>query len=548
MTVGSQTQGAWVIQVLAGSFMNARRGVGADSSATTRMFTRNASDRVFHPNRTPRILFHALGAPASKDALIFERPDHPDWVLSHRASDDGRYLIVWARVGIERRDRVFVRDLARDGSQVVPLIEEADAEYVFVGNSGSVLWFQTTLDAPRGRVIAVDAIAPRRAYWKTVIPEGKDPIDTWMGGGVRAIGNRFLVNYREDAVLVTRVFDIRGRFISTLGFPQRFSSMWSIAGRQTDPEALFVLQGVADPGTIYRFNTVTGSVAVFERPALVYDPGDYLTEQVFYRSKDGTRVPMFVVRHRNTKLDGSAPGIVYGYGFDAWSGSPWFQPMVTEFMREGGVWALANIRGGGEYGEAWAAAGRRRRKQTSIDDYLAASEWLIDHHYVARGKLVANASSAGGVIAAAAIQQRPDLFGASIFDYPVIDMFRYHAFPGGARWTEEYGTVADSADFAALRGYAPYPKVQPGTCYPASMLSPGELDETASPMHSYKFAAALQFANAGTPGCSHPVLLRVSWGAGHSAGATGELAVETWADQLAFMAIALRRNGPPSLP
>ncbi|HVT39247.1 MAG TPA: prolyl oligopeptidase family serine peptidase [Gemmatimonadaceae bacterium] len=485
----------------------------------------------------PRIMFHRLGAPQAQDEVVFERPDHPEWVLRHSVSDDGCYLVIAASIGVERRDRIFVRDLTSDGSSVVPLIEQGDAEFVYVGNAGHTLWFQTDFGAPRRRVIAIDLASPQRKNWRNLIPEGRDAIDTWIGA--RAVGGGVLVAYRTDAVLGLHVFDSTGRFQSRVVLPQRFNSMWTLAGRQGESEVFYVLQGVADPGTVYSLDMRTGKSTEFARPSLPYDPKVFITEQVFYASKDGTRVPMYVVRHKGTRLDGSAPGMIYGYGFDAWAGSPWFQPMVTEWMREGGLWALANIRGGGEYGSAWAEAGRRRRKQTSIDDYLAAAEWLQAHHYVAGGRLVANSGSAGGMIAAAAIQQRPDLFAASILDYPVIDMFRYHLYSGGSRWTQEYGTVNDSADFAALRAYSPYHNLHVGTCYPPTMLSPGELDQTAVPMHAYKFAAALQFANVAAPGCANVALLRVSWGAGHSAGATPEDQVATWADQLAFLARVL---------
>ena len=492
-----------------------------------------------HP-RPARIMYHRIGTPQSDDALIFARPDHPEWVLQTKVSDDGRFLVVLTSVGVDRRNRVYYADLAAAHPQVRPLTEEGDAEFVFVGSAGRTLWLQTDLDAPRGRVVAVDVDAPVRARWRVLIPQGVDAIDSWIG--TRAIGTRLLVTYRKDAVLMARVFDLSGRPLYTLSLPQRYNSIWSLTGRQDDPEGFYVLQGVVDPGTAYSVNVLTGVSQVFERPVLPYDPADFVTEQVFVTAKDDTRVPMYVVRLQETPLDGTAPGMVYGYGFNAWAGSPWFQPMVTEWMRRGGVWALANIRGGGEYGETWAAAGRRRNKQTSIDDYLAASEWLVAHHYVRPHALVANAGSAGGVIAAAAIVQRPELYGAAILDYPVIDMLRYHAIGGGARWTEEYGTVNDSADFEVLRRYSPYENVRPGTCYPPTFLAPGELDPLASPAHAYKFAAALSYANSLAPSCRSPVALRVSWGAGHSAGATPADYASNWADQLGFLSLVLSRD------
>ena len=482
----------------------------------------------------PRIMFHRLGTLQTSDRVFFERPDHPEWVLLPQVTDDGRYLLVFARVGIERRDRVYYQDLAESHSRMRSLTEEADAEFRFVGNSRRDIWFLTDYKAPNRRIISINIDTPQRSHWKDLIPESKDVIDTWTTPA-RAIGDKILVLYRSDAVLVPRVFDAAGRFLYALSLPGGFKSIWSIGGRQTDSEAFYAVQSVVDPNTIYSLDTKTGKSAVFDRPPLPYSPDDFVTEQVFYTSKDGTRVPMLVMRDKNTKLDGTAPGLLYGYGFDSWIGSPWWQPMVKEFMSRGGVWALANVRGGGEYGTGWAQAGRRRNKQTSIDDYIAAAEWMQAGNYVARGKLVANSSSAGGMLAAAAIQQRPDLFAAAILDYPVIDMFRYHLFKGGVRWTQEYGTVEDTADFVALRAYAPLQKVQPGTCYPPTMLSPGELDQIATPMHAYKFAAALQYANSHTQGCNNAVVLRVSWGASHSAGATPSASNDTWADQIAFI-------------
>jgi prolyl oligopeptidase len=501
------------------------------------------ADRVDGIRRDPpRLMLHRLGTDQSSDSVVFERPDHPEWVLTPQITDDGRYLLIFARVGIERRDRVYYRDLTDNRSRVIPLTEEADAELTFIGSSGHELWFLTDYRAPRRRIVSVDVHAPQRSNWRELIPETSDVIDTWTNPA-RAVGDKIIVLYRANAALVPRVFDSAGRFLYELPMPGKFKSIWSLGGRQTDSEAFYAVQDVVEPNTVFSLDTRTGKSVVFDRPSLPYDPAEFVTEQVFYTSEDGTRVPMFVMHAKHTKLDGTAPGLLYGYGFDAWIGSPWWQPMVREFMRRGGVWALANVRGGGEYGSEWAAAGRRRNKQTSIDDYLAAAEWLQKSRYVARGKLIANSSSAGGMLAAAAIQQRPNLFAAAILDYPVIDMFRYHLFRGGARWTQEYGTVADSADFTALRAYSPLHRVQSGTCYPPVMLSPGELDQVATPMHAYKFAAALQFANAHTPGCTSPVLLRVSWGAGHQAGATPRESNENWADQIAFIFRVIAGDG-----
>jgi prolyl oligopeptidase len=264
-----------------------------------------------------------------------------------------------------------------------------------------------------------------------------------------------------------------------------------------------------------------------------------VTELTFYASRDGTRVPIYLVHRRDMRRDGSAPAWVYGYGTLAWQAAPWFQPNVTEWLLRGGVWALPGVRGGAEYGERWRAAGQGANKQRGVDDYLAAAEWLVARRYASAGRVVAHTSSAGGVLVAAAVAQRPELFAAAVFDYPAIDVLRYDAFDGGRRWTHEYGRASDPADFPALYRLSPLHALRPGACYPATIASPGERDVTAAPMHAYKWVAALQHAQ----GCGRPVLLRVSWGAGHSSGASVGESVDNWADQLALVLANLGTAG-----
>jgi prolyl oligopeptidase len=344
------------------------------------------------------------------------------------------------------------------------------------------------------------------------------------------------VLYRRDAVLVGRVFAADGALQYELPIPNR-GSVWSgFVGKTTEPEALFTVQGVADPGTTYRLDIHTGVTTPFLKSELPYDPSPIVTEQVFYEARDGTRVPMYVVRRRDVALDGRAPLWIYGYGAQHWTAAPWFQPVVAAWLLDGGVWAVPNIRGGAEYGEAWYQAGARRNKQRGIDDYVAAVEWLIAHRYTSAGRVVAHTSSAGGVLVAAAVVQRPGLFGAAILEYPVLDMLRYEHLLTGNRWTEDYGTIADSADVRAMLGYSPIHTAKAGECYPPMLVTPGEFDQTAAPAHAYKFVAALQAAQS----CAErPVLLRVTWGAGHTAGNTLPVATATWTDQLAFARLAL---------
>jgi prolyl oligopeptidase len=292
------------------------------------------------------------------------------------------------------------------------------------------------------------------------------------------------------------------------------------------------VSGVASPGTIYRLDVTTGESTRWSRPELSLPVDSFVTTQVFVRSKDGTRFPMFVVKRKDTPLDGTAPAWIYGYGFGDWSASPWFQPHVAEFINRGGVWALPNIRGGAEYGESWNRAGSREKKQNTVDDYIAASEYLVSMRYTSARRIVANASSAGGIVAAAAVLQRPELYGAAILDFPVLDMLRYHLYTVADTWKSEYGTADNPSDFAALRSLSAPHNVRRGVCYPPIFVAPGENDEIVPPFHAYKFVAALQ----ADKGCStHPVHLRMSWGAGHVFGKTTADIVDNWTDQLMFV-------------
>ncbi len=327
-------------------------------------------------------------------------------------------------------------------------MDRPDASFRFVGNDGPQLWFQTDLDAPRGRVVAIDLRRPDRADWVELIPERDEAIDSWVGAA--AIGGRLVVGYSEDARIAVRVFDTDGRFQYRLQLP-RLGSIWSgFVGRQDDSEAFYSLSGVADPGTIYRLDVESGRSTRFLRPELEYDPGDIVTRQVFFTSADGTRVPMYLAYRRGLDFGARPPVYMYGYGFGAWTAQPWFQAHIAVWLQMGGVWALPNIRGGGAYGEDWHQAGSRTRKQQAIDDYIAAGEWLVRNGYTTPQRLVANASSAGGAIAGAAVAQRPDLYGAAVLDFPVLDMLRYAEFTGARRWIPEYGTPDDPADFQAL--------------------------------------------------------------------------------------------------
>ncbi|HEX6105637.1 MAG TPA: prolyl oligopeptidase family serine peptidase [Gemmatimonadales bacterium] len=476
-----------------------------------------------------RIAFHRLGEGQDRDAVVFEAPGKEGWSLAHQVTGDGRYLVVTSTDGATQHTRIHYRDLADRDGPVVELIGGADAAHRFVGNHGTTFWIWTDLDAPRGRIVAVDLLAPARSRWVELIPEAEATISSWIGA--TAVGDRIVVGYLEDARTVVRVFDRRGRLSYRLELP-REGSIWSgFVGTQAEPVAFYGLSDLVDPGTIYRLDVRTGESRVFQRPALGYDPEDFVTEQVVLRSRDGTRLPMFLVHARGVGPAAPRPAIMYGYGFGAWPAAPWFQPHMAVWLRRGGLWAVPNTRGGGEYGEEWHRAGSLLRKQNAIDDFLAAARWLIAEGWTTADLLVANGSSAGGAVVGAALVQQPDLFGAVVLDYPALDMLRYDRFTVADRWRSEYGTAADPAEFRALLAYSPVHNLRRGVCYPPTLVLPGERDDVTPPFHAYKFVAALRDAQA----CDRPVHLRVSWGAGHSSGATLEESIDTWADQLAFL-------------
>ena len=485
-----------------------------------------------------RIAFHRLGESEDRDTEVFRAPGEEGWSLGHQLTADGRYLVITSTEGATQHSRIHYRELGRRDAPVVALIGTADAAHRFVGSRGSVFWIWTDLEAPRGRVVAVDLASPERARWVELIPEADATISSWIGA--TAIGDRIVVGYLEDARNVVRVFDARGRLSYRLELP-REGSIWSgFVGTQEDSVAFYGLSDLVDPGTIYRLDVRTGTSRVFQRPALGYDPDEFVTEQVFLRSRDGTRLPMFLVHARGVRAGTPRPAVMYGYGFGAWPAAPYFQPHMAVWLRRGGIWAVPNTRGGGEYGAEWHRAGSRLEKRNAIDDYLAAAEWLIEKRWTSRSLLVATGSSAGGAVVGAALVQRPELFGAAVLDYPALDMLRYDRFTVADRWRSEYGTAGDPEEFRALLDYSPVHNVRRGVCYPATLVAPGERDDVTPPFHAYKFVAALQAAQA----CDRPVHLRVSWGAGHSSGATLEETIDTWADQLAFLRRALGESRP----
>ena len=474
---------------------------------------------------------HRLGTPQAEDERVYAAP-RADCVIVPHAAESSATLVVHQTCG---GTETSILTVSPTGETAVAA--SGTAAYTYAGTADDAFYWSTSDGAPNWKVVSlrVDGSHPR---WTTLIPEDTLPIFSWGGGlGVDLVGSHLLVAYQRHALAYVRAFDLRGRHVRDIELPQ-LGSIWSgFVGDASSDIAFYSVSGVATPGTIYRLDMSTGVSTLWSKPNIALPLDSILTEQVFVTSKDGTRFPMFVVRKRDTPLDGTAPAWIYGYGFNDWTASPWFQSYVAEFINTGGIWALPNIRGGGEYGEAWNAAGSREQKMNTVDDYIAASEFLIAHDYTAARRIIANASSAGGIVAAIAVLQRPELYGAAILDYPALDMLRYHEYTVGPTWIGEYGTAEDPAHYPTLRRLSAPHNVRAGVCYPPIFVAPGERDQTTPPFHAYKFVAELQHAK----GCStHPVLLRVSWNAGHNAGSTRDEQVDNWADQLMFVRKALQ--------
>lgn len=488
-------------------------------------FDQPKDDKLQETNRFPRLYYHRLGTPQSEDKLIFHTPDQEEWVFGGSVTDDGRYLIISIAKGTERKNRVYYMDLEGGDEKVVKLIDVFEARYSFIDNDGQVFWFFTDLDAPRGRVIAIDTRQPERENWKELIPQVAETLR-----GVSAVGNLFVANYLKDAHSQIKIFDLSGEFVREVELPG-IGSAGGFPGKRSDTETFYAFTSFSYPTTIYRYDMPTGQSVVYKRPEVNFDPGEYVTRQVFYHSKDGTRVPMFVTHQQGLTLDGNNPTYLYGYGGFNASLTPYFSISNLIWMELGGVYAMANIRGGGEYGKEWHEAGRLKNKQNCFDDFIAAAEWLIANQYTRPEKLAIGGGSNGGLLVGACMTQRPDLFGACLPAVGVMDMLRFHQFTIGWAWASDYGTADDPEMFEVLHGYSPLHNLKPGTEYPATLLTTADHDDRVVPSHSFKFAAALQKAHVG----DDPVLIRIETRAGHGAGKPTAKIIEEIADRWAFL-------------
>lgn len=473
-----------------------------------------------------QLYYHKLGTNQGEDILVYERVNEPTWVYGLNLSDDGRYILISQGVPGNSNNRIFYKETDNLEAPAKELVNDFEQAYTFLGNNGSLWWFQTNDGQGKGRVVGIDITKPEPEHWVEIIAEQNETLNS-----VSIIGDRFVASYLKDAREQLKVFDLKGKHLYDLKLPFLGGRYGGFGGDRTSNETFFNVSGSYDPGTTYRLDISTGEYTFFQRPHLNFNPDDFTTTQVFYESKDETRIPMSIAHKKGIVLDGSHPVFMYAFGSGGWSAYLWFQSHMVTWMEMGGVYVLPNIRGGGEYGTNWMNAGIKGNKQNAIDDYIAATEWLIENKYTSPSKMVANGGSSSALLPAAAIIQRPELFGASIIDIPFLDMLRYQEFTIWSGWRDAFGVSTNTTEFKVLNAYSPYHNIKPGTCYPPTLVSIGEKDKGAVPMHGYKFVAAMQAAQS----CTSPALLKVIWNTGHSFGSSPEQRQGTYADQLAFL-------------
>ncbi len=475
-------------------------------------------------NKFQKIYFHKLGTPQSEDYVVYERPDDGELFVGGGVSEDGNWLVISVAKGTERMNMVYVKNLTMQKAVIIPVVDGRANSYGFVGNDGSTFYFRTDNGAERGRLVSVDVLAKDKV-WQDVVPEAEETL-----GGVQMINDQFVLSYLKDAYSRIRIFDKTGRHVRDVELPG-IGSAGGFGGKQKDTETFYSYSSYNAPPTIYRYDMKTGKSSVFRQAKVKFNSANFEVKQVFFTSKDGTRVPMFLTYKKGLKLDGSNPTILYGYGGFNISQTPGFSVARLPWLEMGGVYAVACIRGGAEYGKSWWANGAKLKKQNVFDDFIAAGEWLIDNKYTSTPKIAIQGGSNGGLLVGAVLNQRPDLFGAALPAVGVMDMVRFTKFTVGAAWKSDYGSPDDPKEFKALYAYSPLHNIKPGTRYPATLVTTSDHDDRVFPAHSFKYAATLQAAQAGDA----PVLIRIETKAGHGAGKPTAKVIQEQADIYGFL-------------
>ena len=481
-------------------------------------------------NKQPQFCYHVVGTDQQQDRIVYERPDQPEWGFQGTVTADGRFLVLHLSQGTDRRNRVAYVDLGRADWVAQPLLMDFDATYEFVGNDGDAFFFRSTQDAPRGRVLAIDRNDPRREQWRQLVPQQPDALRA-----VRLVGDHFVCSYLADASSRVTLCKLDGTADGEIALPD-LGDATGFTGRREDAATYFAFASFTRPPTILRYDFAARTCAPFRAPEFGRADDDLVSERVFPQSKDGTRLCLFLVHRRDLRFDGQTPCYLWGYGGFGISVPPMFRVPNLVWVERGGIYAQAVLRGGGEYGEDWHQAGMREHKQNVFDDFIACAEYLARNGYTSPRRLAIGGASNGGLLVGAVLTQRPDLFGAAIPEVGVHDLLRYQRFTIGWAWVPEYGSSDDKEQFPWLLRCSPLHNVKPGTSYPPTLVLTGDHDDRVLPAHSYKFAAALQSAQAGPA----PILLRVETAAGHGAGKPTSKLIDEAADRLAFMTRVLR--------
>ncbi len=478
--------------------------------------------------------YHRVGTPQSADTLIYERKDLPTWFIGGSVTEDGRYLFVTMAKGSDNNNRLYYADLGDPGhpnvtAPIKPVVERDDAEFAPFGNQGTTVFVRSDLDAPNRKVLAIDVTHPDPAAWKTIVPEGKQAIET-----AALFGGRIVAEDLVDVQSRLRVYGIDGASQGEITLPGP-GSLAGLSGRQDDSRMFFAFTSPLYPTTVFAYDLKTGARTPFEAPTPPVDVSKYETKQLFATSKDGTRVPLFVTARKDLPRDGSNPTMLFGYGGFSISMTPTYRSDVPAWLEMGGVWVSANMRGGAEYGESWHKAGMLEKKQNVFDDFIAVAEYLIKEKYTSPARLGIMGGSNGGLLVGAVEEQRPDLFAVALPAVGVMDMLRYDKFTGGKAWATEYGSSSDPKQFAYLIKYSPLQNVKPGVCHPATLATTADHDDRVVPSHTFKFIAALQAAQS----CDKPILVRIETLGSHGYRPTEKRVAES-ADIWAFTAANMR--------
>lgn len=505
-------------------------------------FSEPKADQKFQAlNLNMKVYFHKLGSPQSEDKLVHATPDHPEWGFQTMVTDDGNYLLVITHIGTDHRYRVEWADLRKPEIKLVTLVEKFENEWDLAGNEGDIFYLKTNLGAPLGRVVKVDLAkngdsSKGPVAWEEVVPQAKEKLED-----CNIVGGKIICGYLKDAYTQVRLFTLQGKDLGKVELPG-IGTAGGFGGKLEEKETFYSFSSFATPGRIYRLDMETLKSELIHQSKVDFDPDLYETRQVFYTSKDGTKVPMFLCHKKGLKADGTNPTLLYGYGGFSISLTPGFSVGRLAWMEMGGVLAVANLRGGGEYGEEWHKAGTKDRKQNVFDDFIAAAEYLVAQKITSPRHLGIQGGSNGGLLVGAAMTQRPDLFGACLPAVGVMDMLRFQKFTAGRYWVDDYGSSDNAPDLNYLLAYSPYHNLKPGVKYPPTLVTTGDTDDRVVPGHSFKFAARLQECQGGPA----PVLIRIETRAGHGAGKPTAMMIEEIADQWAFLAanLGLRLGNP----